>query len=126
MQLSGHADDHVVEIGVEVFALGHVQSFGRQVMVTSEHVVDVVESSGSEPDLGEIGGPHASVGIFGFFLGIVGRVDSVVNQSVSVFPFLVIVLFEVVVGRVDGIEADDTLDIKRLRRVRVGSRPYQE
>lgn len=101
IELSGHADDHMVEIRVEMLAFGDIQAFGRLVMVAGQDIVNVVESAGTEFDLGEIGGPHPAVGVLGLFLGVIRRVDAVVNQTVTVFPFLVIVLFKVVMGRVD-------------------------
>lgn len=101
IELSGHSDDHVVEIRIEVLAFRNVQAFRRLVMVASQDVVNVIESSRTEFDLGEISGPHSSVGVFGFFLGVIRRVDAIVNETVTVFPFLVIVLFKVVMGRVD-------------------------
>ena len=35
VELTGHAYDHVVEIGVEMFPLGHVQTLGGLVVVSS-------------------------------------------------------------------------------------------
>ena len=101
MELSGHTDDHVVEVRVEVFALGDVDTIWGFEVVASHDVVDVVDSSGSHSDLGEVGGPHSSVGVLGLILGVVGCVHVVVDVSVSVVPLLIIVLLEVLVSWVD-------------------------
>lgn len=109
MELTRHTDDHVVEVGVEVFSLGDFQSVGRFEMVTGHDVVDVVDTSGSHSNFGEVHGPHTSVGVLGLVLREVGRVDVVVNVPalairlpISFVPLLVVVLLVVVVGRVNG------------------------
>lgn len=75
-------------------------------MVTSQDIVDVVNSSRSHSDLGEISWPGTSVGVFGSILGHIWRVDSIVNVSVSLIPFLVVVLLEVVMSWTDGEHTD--------------------
>jgi len=95
----------MVEIRVEVLAFGHVEPFRRLVMITGQNVVNVVDSSRSESDFGEIRGPYASICVLGLLLGVVGGVNAVVDESVTVLPLLVVVLFEVVVGRVDAEQA---------------------
>jgi len=101
IKLSGHSQDHVIEVRVEVFSLGNIHSFGGFVVITGQNVVNVVDTTGSFVDFRKISGPNSSVGVFSFILRKVGRVDSVMDVSISVFPFLVVVLFEMVVGRVD-------------------------
>lgn len=64
---SGHPENHVVEIGVEGLALGDIDPVGGLEVVPGEDVVDVVHTSGPFVDLGEIGGPDSSVGVFGLF-----------------------------------------------------------
>jgi len=44
-------------------------------------------------------------------LGEIGRIDSVVNESVSFIPFLVVVLLVMVMGRVDREVANKSLSI---------------
>ena len=71
-------------------------------MITSHDIVNIVDSSGSETDLGEITWPDTSVSIFSLILGIIGRIYVIVNESVSFIPFLIIILLEVMMSRVDG------------------------
>lgn len=44
-------------VRVEVFALGDFQSIGGFEVIASHDVVDVVDATGSHPDLGEVDGP---------------------------------------------------------------------
>lgn len=53
-------------------------------MVACHDVVDVVDTSGSHSDLGEVSGPHSTVRILGLILGDVGGVDVVVDVSAYV------------------------------------------
>jgi len=39
MELRRHGDDHVIVVGIEIAALGNVQTEGSVVMVTSQQVV---------------------------------------------------------------------------------------
>lgn len=68
-------------VRVEVFALGDLHAVGRLEVVARHDVVDVVDASGSQPDLGEVGGPHAAIGVLGLVLREVGRVDVVVDVA---------------------------------------------
>ena len=68
VQLSGHTNDHVVEVRVEVLSLGHLETIGRLEVIASHDVIDVVDASRSHSDLGEVDGPHSSVGILGLIL----------------------------------------------------------
>lgn len=81
MELSGHTDDHVVEVGVEVFALGDFKAVRGLVVVACHDVVDVVDASRPHPDLGEVHGPDSSVGVLALILREVGGIDVVVNVS---------------------------------------------
>ena len=99
----------MVEVRVEILPFWDVDSLWGLVMVTGQNVVDVVDAAWSQFDLGKVGGPHPSVGILGLLLGVVGGVDPVVDDPVPVLPLLVIILFEVVVGRVDGEQTDHAL-----------------
>lgn len=68
-------------VRVEVFSLGNLHSIRRLEVVASHDVVDVVDSSWSQPNLGEISGPNTSVGILGLILRKVRRIDVVMNVS---------------------------------------------
>jgi hypothetical protein len=62
---SGHTDDHVIEVGVEVFTLGNINTIRRLVMISGQDIVDIVDTSRSQSDLREISGPDTSVGVLG-------------------------------------------------------------
>ena len=66
-------------------------------MVTSQDVVDVIDATWSKSNLREISWPGTSVGILGSVLREIRWVYSVVDIPVSLIPFLVVVLFEVMV-----------------------------
>lgn len=68
-------------VRIEVFSLGDVDAVGSLEVVAGHDVVDVVDSSGSHSDLGEICGPDAAVGVLGLILREVWRVDMVVDVS---------------------------------------------
>lgn len=51
LELSGHTDDHVIEVGVEVLSFGDIDSGRRRVLVSGEDVVDVGDSTRSKSDL---------------------------------------------------------------------------
>ena len=77
-------------------------------MVASHNVIDVVDSSGSKSDFGEISGPNTSISIFSLILGEVRSVNVIVdisvlisNLPVSLVPFLIVMLFIMVVSGVD-------------------------
>lgn len=71
----------MVSVRVEVFSFGDFKSIWRFEVVASHDVVDVVDSSGSEPDFGEVSGPDTSVGILGLVLREVGRIDVVMDVT---------------------------------------------
>ena len=62
MELSRHANDHVIEVRVEMLA------FGCRVVVPCKNIVDVVDASGPETDLGEVRRPYSSIGVLGLLL----------------------------------------------------------
>lgn len=70
-------------------------------MISSHDIIDIVDSSRSEPNFEEISGPGTSVSIFGLILREVGSIDMVVNISVSFIPLLIVILFEMVMSRVN-------------------------
>ena len=66
---------------VEMLALGDFHAVWGLEVVAGHDVVDVVDSSGSHSDLGEVSGPDSSVGVLGLVLREVGGVDVVVDVS---------------------------------------------
>jgi len=101
IKLSGHTNDHMIIVGVEVFTLGDIDTMRGLVVVTGQDVEDVVDATRSESNLGQIDGPDTVVGVFTLILGELGRIDSVVNVSVSFIPFLIVVLLVMMMGRMD-------------------------
>ena len=53
---------------IEVFSLGYFEAVGGLEVVPCHDVVDVVDSSGSEPNLGEISWPNSTIGILRLIL----------------------------------------------------------
>lgn len=91
----------MIEIGIEVFSFGNINSFRSFVVISGKDIVDIVNTTGSHSDFREISRPDSSISVFGFILRIVWGVDSIMDISISVFPFLVIILFEMMMSRVD-------------------------
>lgn len=102
IKLSGHTNDHVIIVRVEVFTLGDIDTIRGLVVITGQDVEDVVDTTWSESNLGQIDGPDTVVGVFTLILREIRRIDSVVNVSISFIPFLVVVLLVMVMGRMDG------------------------
>lgn len=84
-----------------MLSFGHVHSVRSFIMIPSHDVVDIVDSSWSQPYFGEISGPNTSVGILGLILGEIGRVNMVMDVAISFIPFLIVILFEMVMGWMD-------------------------
>lgn len=116
---SWHSQNHVIEIRIEGFSLWNINSIRSFEVVSSQNIVDVVQTTRSFVDFTEIGWPNTSISIFCLFflkflyfyiiiiynlfkiitiLTVISRVDSVVYNSISICPFLVIVLFEMMVA----------------------------
>ena len=51
-------------------------------MITSHDVIDIVDSSCSKSDFGEISGPDTTVGIFSLILREVRCIDVIMNVSI--------------------------------------------
>lgn len=88
MQLPRHSNDHMVEISridsevrVEMLSFGHVHPVWGLEMIPSHDVVDVVDSSWAESDLGEVSWPHSTVRILCLILRVVGWVYMIVDVS---------------------------------------------
>lgn len=101
LELSGHTNDHVVEVWVEGFALRDIHAIWWLEVVARHDVVDVVDASWSHSDLAEVCGPDTSVGILCLILTVVRRIHPIVNVPISLIPFLEVVLLEVLVGWMD-------------------------
>lgn len=95
MELSGHTDNHVVKVRVEVFSFRDVHTIRSLEVVAGHNVVNVVDSSGSESDFEEVSGPDTTVGVFGLILREVRGIHMVVDVSVSFIPLLIIILLKV-------------------------------
>jgi len=92
----------MVIVGVEVAALGNVETEGSVVMVTSQQVVRVVNQTGLvSVGLRELRGPHTIVGILGLMHGEVGCPDSVMDHTLSEVPLLEVITSVLLMGRVD-------------------------
>ena len=84
-------------------------------MIACHDIVDVADSSWSKSDLGEISRPHSSVGVLSLILRNVRSVDVVMDVSVSFVPFLIVILFVVVMSRVNGeVVGDPSRELKLL------------
>ena len=70
-------------------------------MISCGDVVDVVETTGSELDLGEISWPDTSVSILSLILGEIWWVNMIGDDSISLIPFLEVVLLEMLMSRVN-------------------------
>lgn len=101
LQLSGHADDHVVEIWVKIFTVGNIQAVGGFIVIASQHVVNVVDATWSHSDFAEIGWPNTTVCVFALILREVWWIHAIFDTTISLVPFLVVVLFEVVMRWMD-------------------------
>lgn len=92
----------MIKVRVEVFSFGNIDSVRRRVVISGRDVINIIDTTGSHSDFGEISRPNSSVSVFSLILGVVRRVNSIRNNSISFIPFLIVILFEVVVSRVDG------------------------
>ena len=57
-------------------------------MISCHNIVNVVDSSGSHSDFGEVDGPDSSVCIFCCILGEVGSIHVIVNVSLCLKLYL--------------------------------------
>ncbi len=91
----------MVKVRIEMFTFGNIHSIGRLVVISSHNVIDIIDGSWSISDLGEICWPDSAVGILSLVLRYIRSVNMITNYSVSVVPFLIIVLLVVMVSRID-------------------------
>jgi len=68
VELSRHTNDHVIKVRIKVFSLGNFESIRRFEVIASHDVVDVVDTSWSHSDFGEVNRPHTSVGVLALIL----------------------------------------------------------
>jgi hypothetical protein len=102
VELRGHGDDHVIIVGVEVAALGNVETEGSVVVVTCQQVVRVVNQTWlMSVSLGELRRPHTIVGVLGLMNGEVGSPDSIMDHTLSEVPLLEVIASVLLVGGVD-------------------------
>ena len=88
-------------IRIEMLAFRNVESIRRFEVISGHDVVDIVDSSWSHSDFGEIDGPNTSIGIFGLILGEIGWIDVIVDVSVSLIPLLIVILLEMMMCRMN-------------------------
>lgn len=89
MKLWGHSNDHVIVVWVVISTLWHIKTEWWVVMITSQKVVRVVDETWRVgKHLGKIWRPDTHVGVFGLMHGHIWWPHSVVNDSLSVVPFL--------------------------------------
>ena len=89
VELRGHSDDHVIVVWVEVATLRHVESEGGLVVVAGEQVVGVVDATRlMSARFGQLGRPHAHVGVLGLMNGHIGWPDSIMDLSLTEVPLL--------------------------------------
>ena len=84
-----------------MLSFGDIKPIRRFEVISSHDVVDIVDSSRSHSNFGEIDGPDTSVGIFGLILGEVGWIDVIMDVSVSFIPLLIVILFEMMMCRMN-------------------------
>jgi hypothetical protein len=70
-------------------------------VVTSQYIVNVVDTTRSQSNLTEVSRPHSSIGILSLINREISGVDSIMDHSISIFPFLVVVLLEMMMSRVN-------------------------
>lgn len=84
-----------------MFSLGDISSEWSLIVISGGDIVDIVNTTWSHSDLGEIGWPNSSIGILGLILGEVWGIDVIGDNSISFIPLLVVVLFEVLMSWVN-------------------------
>lgn len=71
-----------------MFSLGYLCSIRRLEVISGHDVVNIVDSSGSHSNFGEVNWPDSSVCIFGCVLGEVGSVHVIVDVSLCLKYYL--------------------------------------
>ena len=89
MELGWHSNDHVIVVWVEVTTLRDIQAERWRVVIPCQQVVRVVDESRlMRASLGQLGGPHAHVGVLGLMNGHIGWPDSVMDLTLPKVPLL--------------------------------------
>jgi len=101
MQLSRHSYNHVIEIRIKIFSFRHISSKGCLKMISSRNIIDITNTTWSKSNLREICRPNPSISILSLILREIRSIYSIRNNSIPFIPFLIIILFEMVVCRVD-------------------------
>ena len=83
-------------------------------MISCGDVVDIIETTRSELDLGEISWPDTSVSILSLILGEIWWIDVIGDDSISFVPFLEVVLLEMLMSRVDSEITDHLCELELL------------
>lgn len=91
----------MIEIRIESFSFRNFNTERRFKVITSRNIINVIDGSGSHSDFREISGPNSSISGFSLILRVIRGIDSIRNNSISFIPFLIIILFKVMVGRVN-------------------------
>ena len=101
MELWGHSNNHVIEVGVEITTFWHVETKWRIIVVACQQVVGIVRETGRHlTDLGELWRPDAQVGTLRFVHSLVWRPNSVMDDALAIVPLLEEVTAMLLVGRV--------------------------
>jgi len=72
-----------IELRIEVLSFGDLETIWWLEMIACHDIVDVVDSSGSEPNLGEISWPDSSICILSLILREIWSIDVIVDVSES-------------------------------------------
>lgn len=102
IELFGHTYNHVVEVWVEMFSLWNISTIRSLIVITSWDIVDIVDTTWSHSNFREISRPNSSISILSLILREIRSIDVIRDNSISFIPLLVVVLFEVLMGWVDG------------------------
>jgi len=94
-------NNHVIEVRVEGFALRNIHAERRWEVISCGDIVNIVETTRSELDLGEISWPNTSISIFSLILGEIWWVNVIWDDSISLIPFLEVVLLEMLMSRMN-------------------------
>lgn len=92
----------MIKVGVKVLTLRYIHTMRSFIMITSQNIINIIKSTWPHSYLRKICGPNSTISILSLILGEIRRVDSVMDVSVPFVPFLVVILFEVVMSGVDG------------------------
>lgn len=84
-----------------MFSFWYIGSKGSFVMVTSHNIINIGNSTWSHSDFTEISWPHSTVGIFGLILRKINGENTITNNSISFIPFLIVVLFKMMMSWVN-------------------------